>query len=108
MAIEPPETEPAAKRRRLPDDARIRVVDHELAAQDEAIAKHLGGIPANRRSRKDATQQQRANEILHDAISARLYRIELLFLAERPGGGRDVSHGAPDITGSRRAGNEWD
>jgi hypothetical protein len=69
MAIVPPQTEPAAKRRRR-DDGRIRVVDHELAAEDEAIAKHLAGIAGNRRSRSEGTQQQSANEILHDTISA--------------------------------------
>jgi len=59
MAIVSPQTEPAAKRRRLPDDGRIRVVDDELAAEDEAIAKHLAGIPAKRWSHGDATQQQK-------------------------------------------------
>jgi hypothetical protein len=84
MAIVPPETEPAARRRRLPDDGGIRVVDHELAAENEAIAKHLAGIPADRRSH-GATQQQRANEILHDAISARLEWVELLLASEAAG-----------------------
>jgi hypothetical protein len=76
MAIANPVAEPAAIKGRVPEDGGIRVLDHELIAEDVAIPKHLVGIAADRRCRSGTAQQQRANEIPHDAISAILEWIE--------------------------------
>jgi hypothetical protein len=76
MAVANPVAESAAIEGRVPDDGGIRVLDHELIADDVAIPKHLVGTTADRGRRSNTAQQQRTNEISHDAISAIVERIE--------------------------------
>jgi hypothetical protein len=70
MAVANPMAEPAAMKGRVPDDGGVRVVDHELVAEDVSIPKHLVGLTTDCRCRSDTAQKQSANEIPHDAISA--------------------------------------
>ena len=58
MAIVTPVGGPAAIAQGVLDDGGTRVFDHELVATGEALAKHLGGIPSDRRSDRNAGQHQ--------------------------------------------------
>jgi hypothetical protein len=53
MAVANPVAEPAATKGRVPDDGGIRVLDHELIAEDVSIPKHLVGIASDCRRRSD-------------------------------------------------------
>jgi hypothetical protein len=46
MAIVTPAAEPAPRKRGLSDDGGIRVFDHELTAENQAVPKRLAGVPA--------------------------------------------------------------
>lgn len=78
MAIANPVAEPAAIKGGVQVDGWVRMLDHELIAEDVAISNQLADITGDRRSRSDTAQQQRANEILHDAITASLDSVELI------------------------------
>ena len=61
------ETEAAIIGEEITDERGVRFFDHELTTEEHAITKHCPGVSRDYRRHGGTTQQQLANENLHNA-----------------------------------------